>query len=138
MGSFQSWFRAAPRSRTHASVFAVGQRVCVACAGDLLVIIDIRLWSGQAGFGVPRPRQRLARLRRRGPRIDELADASVYLAASLTRTALRAAGALHPGEGRLLLRRLVRDAGRDVVDGTFGRGLSDQEKADLIEYPESL
>jgi hypothetical protein len=36
MGSFQSWFRAAPRSRTHASVFAVGRRVYVACAGGRL------------------------------------------------------------------------------------------------------
>ena len=36
MGSFPSWFRAAPlvRVRRPASVFAVGRRVYVACAGD--------------------------------------------------------------------------------------------------------
>ena len=36
MGPFQSWFRAAPPVRTQASVFAVGRRVYVACAGDRL------------------------------------------------------------------------------------------------------
>jgi hypothetical protein len=36
MGSFPSWFRAAPlvRVRRPVSVFAVGRRVYVACAGD--------------------------------------------------------------------------------------------------------
>ena len=34
MGSFPSWFRAAPLIRPRASVFAVGRRVYVACAGD--------------------------------------------------------------------------------------------------------
>jgi hypothetical protein len=34
MGSFQSWFRAAPLVRSQVSVFAVGRRVYVACAGD--------------------------------------------------------------------------------------------------------
>ena len=33
MGSFPSWFRAAPLVRPRASVFAVGRRVYVACAG---------------------------------------------------------------------------------------------------------
>jgi hypothetical protein len=36
MGSFQSWFRAAPPARPHASVFAIGRRVYVACAGGRL------------------------------------------------------------------------------------------------------
>src|SRR5262245_64370091 len=34
MGSFQDRFRAAPPVRMRASVFAVGRRVYVACAGD--------------------------------------------------------------------------------------------------------
>jgi hypothetical protein len=34
MGSFPNWFRAAPLVRTQASVFAVGRRVYVSCAGD--------------------------------------------------------------------------------------------------------
>ena len=34
MGSFPNWFRAAPLVRTEASVFAVGRRVYVSCAGD--------------------------------------------------------------------------------------------------------
>jgi hypothetical protein len=34
MGSFQRWFRAARPGRTRASIFAVGRRVYVACAGD--------------------------------------------------------------------------------------------------------
>ena len=33
MGSFPSWFRAAPLVRPRASIFAVGRRVYVACAG---------------------------------------------------------------------------------------------------------
>jgi hypothetical protein len=41
MGSFQSWCRAAPWSRTHASVFAVGRRVYVACAGDRLAHVAL-------------------------------------------------------------------------------------------------
>jgi hypothetical protein len=41
MGSFQSWFRAAPPARTHASVFAVGRRVYVACAGDRLAHVAL-------------------------------------------------------------------------------------------------
>ena len=34
MGSFPNWYRAAPLIRPRASVFAVGRRVYVACAGD--------------------------------------------------------------------------------------------------------
>ena len=41
MGSFQSWFRAAPLVRTQASVFAVGRRVYVACAGDGLAHVAL-------------------------------------------------------------------------------------------------
>jgi hypothetical protein len=41
MGSFQSWFRAAPLARTQASVFAVGRRVYVACAGDRLAHVAL-------------------------------------------------------------------------------------------------
>jgi hypothetical protein len=50
MGSFQSWFRVAPRSRTHASVFAVGRRVHVACAGDRLAHVAL---TDDAGADVP-------------------------------------------------------------------------------------
>src|SRR5262249_13377595 len=41
MGSFQTWFRAAPLVRTQASVFAVGRRVYVACAGDGLAQVAL-------------------------------------------------------------------------------------------------
>jgi hypothetical protein len=41
MESFQSWFRAAPLVRTQASVFAVGRRVYVACAGDSLAHVAL-------------------------------------------------------------------------------------------------
>ena len=41
MGSFQSSFRAAPLVRTQASVFAVGRRVYVACAGDRLAHVAL-------------------------------------------------------------------------------------------------
>jgi hypothetical protein len=41
MGSFRRGFRAAPLVRTHASVFAVGRRVYVACAGDRLAHVAL-------------------------------------------------------------------------------------------------
>jgi len=41
MGSFQSWFRAAPQVRSQVSVFAVGRRVYVACAGDGLAHVAL-------------------------------------------------------------------------------------------------
>src|SRR5262245_54394192 len=41
MGTFQSWFRAAPPERTRASVFGVGRRVYVACAGDRLAHVAL-------------------------------------------------------------------------------------------------
>jgi hypothetical protein len=47
MGSFQRWCRAAPRSRTHASVFAVGRRVYVACARDRLAHAALTDDAGQ-------------------------------------------------------------------------------------------
>jgi len=47
MGSFQRWWRAAPRSRTHASVFAVGRRVYVACARDRLAHAALTADAGQ-------------------------------------------------------------------------------------------
>ena len=41
MGSFRRGFRAAPLVRTHSSVFAVGRRVYVACAGDRLAHVAL-------------------------------------------------------------------------------------------------
>ena len=41
MGSFQDRFRAAPSERTRASVFAVGRRVYVACAGVRLAPVEL-------------------------------------------------------------------------------------------------
>jgi hypothetical protein len=41
MGSFQSRFRAAPLVRRRPSVFAVGRRVYVACAGDGLAHVAL-------------------------------------------------------------------------------------------------
>jgi hypothetical protein len=41
MGSFQSWFRVAPLVRTQTSVFAVGRRVYVSCAGDRLAQVAL-------------------------------------------------------------------------------------------------
>ena len=41
MGSFQSWVRAAPPVRTQASVFAVGRRVYVSCAGERLARVAL-------------------------------------------------------------------------------------------------
>jgi hypothetical protein len=41
MGSFQDRFRTAPPVRTRASVFAVGRRVYVACAGDRLAHVAL-------------------------------------------------------------------------------------------------
>ena len=41
MESFPSWFRAAPLVRPRASVFAVGRRVYVACAGDGLTHVAL-------------------------------------------------------------------------------------------------
>ena len=41
MGSFQGRFRAVPPERTRASVFAVGRRVYVACAGDRLAHVAL-------------------------------------------------------------------------------------------------
>src|SRR5262245_51243149 len=41
MGSFQDRFRAAPPVRMRASVFAVGRRVYVACAGDRLAHVAL-------------------------------------------------------------------------------------------------
>ena len=41
MASFPSWFRAAPVVRPRASVFAVGRRVYVACAGDGLAHVAL-------------------------------------------------------------------------------------------------
>jgi len=41
MGSFQDRFRAAPPVRTRESVFAVGRRVYVACAGDRLAHVAL-------------------------------------------------------------------------------------------------
>ena len=41
MGSFPSWFRAAPLVRKQPSVFAVGRRVYVACAGDGLAHVAL-------------------------------------------------------------------------------------------------
>jgi hypothetical protein len=47
MGSFQRWCRAAPRSRAHASVFALGRRVDVACARDRLAHAALTDDAGQ-------------------------------------------------------------------------------------------
>ena len=41
MGSFQEWFRAGPPVRTRESVFAVGRRVYVACAGERLAHVAL-------------------------------------------------------------------------------------------------
>jgi hypothetical protein len=41
MASFPSWFRVAPLVRTQASVFAVGRRVYVSCAGDHLAPVAL-------------------------------------------------------------------------------------------------
>src|SRR5262249_53079287 len=46
MGSFQSWVRAAPPVRTQASVFAVGRRVYVSCAGAGLARVA---WTNDPG-----------------------------------------------------------------------------------------
>ena len=41
MGSFPSWFRAAPPVQRQASVFAVGRRVYVACVGNRLAHVAL-------------------------------------------------------------------------------------------------
>jgi hypothetical protein len=41
MGSFPNWFRVAPLVRTQSSVFAVGRRVYVSCAGDPLAQVAL-------------------------------------------------------------------------------------------------
>jgi hypothetical protein len=46
MEPFQRWFRATPPARRHVSVFAVGRRVYVACAGDRLVHVALTDHAG--------------------------------------------------------------------------------------------